>query len=165
MINKKNCAGFDLIAITLMLTAVGVLFSIAFLVIPNPESLKLQKTTARIKANKSALIGFAVAKGRVPGTSEVATLLPSQVDGHQRAFGYAYDERLAKAGLCATSAYLTAEGVSNVAMVIFSSGFDGTTTMSGGAQTSSVEYSTGTSDDMLEWVTLGDLRGRLNCER
>lgn len=165
MKNNKS-AGFDMISMSILLMVIGVLLSIAFQLLPNQGSIALKKTSNLLKANKNTLVGFSVFKGRVPDSTEVTTLLTSQKDGHANQYGYAYDSVVNKVGVCGASSTVISVGtVTNVAMVIWSPGIDQTSSMVSGAQSSIINYSVGSSDDMLEWVTLGDLRQRVGCDQ
>ncbi|MBF0190024.1 MAG: DUF1566 domain-containing protein [Magnetococcales bacterium] len=184
--NTEKSAGFSLVGMALFMMVVAIGVSTLSLMAPNIETIGREKTVAALRANKSALIGYATANGRLPNATEFGSVVPNPLDGYQNTIQYAFDSRLVTTGaVCATpSAYLSVDSLSSVALVIWSQGRNGqvnnaTTTpdKSAGAMAASTTFPnsvysnngtpndiTDDTDDLLEWVTLDELKKYFGCQ-
>ncbi|MBF0125940.1 MAG: DUF1566 domain-containing protein [Magnetococcales bacterium] len=175
--NKTKSAGFGLIGLVFVMIILGIGLSTLSFLLPDMEAVSREATDAALKADKQALIGYAIVQKKLPDSSGYLNVLPQQQDGYKNTILYAYDSRLTTASaICATpSTYITIGTVTNVAFVIWSIGRDGA--VNGGttnpdktagvkSAATTIPYTTpsSTMDDMLEWVTLDELRKNVGCE-
>ncbi|MEO5377074.1 MAG: DUF1566 domain-containing protein [Magnetococcus sp. DMHC-6] len=184
---NKGSAGFGLIGLAMTMIILTIFLSTLLLLAPNMETVAREKTVTLLKANKQALIGYAITNGRLPVSADYGSVVPSLTDGYHNNTYYAFDSRLtATNGICANpSTYISIDTLPNhvVAFVIWSNGRNGvinptpTPIKTAGAQVTDVtiynsSYSVGSLpndssddiDDILEWVTLDELKKFVGCE-
>ncbi|MBF0627877.1 MAG: hypothetical protein HQL91_06625 [Magnetococcales bacterium] len=184
----QGTAGFSLIGLALMLMVLGVTLSTTLLfLLPDLERNARAKTVAHLRADKNALIGYALAHGHLPAPEQFDTVVPQALDGYQNPIQYAVDERLtARQALCRhDTTRLAVEERHNVALVIWSPGRNGRINQVA-AQPDKIPGRVATAtripnppysaqgtpddssddlDDLLAWVTLDELRSRTGCEK
>ncbi|WP_130472449.1 DUF1566 domain-containing protein, partial [Candidatus Magnetaquicoccus inordinatus] len=179
----KKSAGFSLVGLAMIMILIGVGLSILPLLSPNLETIGREQTVSILHANKNAVMGYAMANGQLPSLADYPKVVPSLKDGYQNPTGYAFDSRLMSSkAICATPLTppfkITVDTLGNtvaVAFVIWSKGRNGVVNAT--PPPIKVEGSIATDntlfpnpppspnvDDLLEWVTLDELKKNVGCE-
>ncbi|MBF0179912.1 MAG: DUF1566 domain-containing protein [Magnetococcales bacterium] len=168
----KKESGYSFVALAMVLVVAGVWSSTLILLLPYMETQARQKSAEILKRNKNDILGYVMTNKALP------TSLTYTTDGQGNAIQYAYDSRLTTANaICAyQSTYLTVDSLSNIGLAIWSLGPDGvvnptpTPTKSAGAKSAAVAFvnsvydKTNSLDDILDWLTLDELKKAAGCE-
>ncbi|MBF0179755.1 MAG: DUF1566 domain-containing protein [Magnetococcales bacterium] len=171
---NHRSAGYSFVALAMVLVVAGVWSSIVVLLLPYMETQGRQRSAEILKRNKAFILGYVMTNKRLPEVGD----LPYTTDGQGNTIQYAYDSRLTTAyAICSyQSTYLTVDSLSNVGAVIWSLGPDGvvnptpTPTKSAGAKSAAVTFvnsvynKTNSLDDILDWLTLDELKKAAGCD-
>lgn len=180
--------GFTLIELALVLVIIGILVSLgAGMIGPLNTMVKLRETRESMDADLQSVISWATSNNKVPTWSEFSTnVAKSSNDAWGRPFVFLYYSSLAptsatKDTICGRrSTFLNISTlepkvyVKNVAFAVvsradntnFTSKVNGTAVASGA--TPDNQYHTlaanGPNSDLIRWVTLDELRGKVGCQ-
>lgn len=180
--------GFTLIELSIVLVIVGILVGLgAGMVGPLITMVKVRETRESMDANLQSVISWASSKNRLPQWPEFSTsVAKSAHDDWGQPFVFLYYSSLApssatKDTICGRrSTFLNISTlepkvyVKNIAFAVVSradnTAFTSTVNGSGvtSGSTSASEYrtivSTGPNSDLMRWVTLDELRGKVGCQ-
>ncbi|AEH45743.1 putative Ig family protein [Thermodesulfatator indicus DSM 15286] len=122
--------GFTLIELAIVLVVLGLLLGLGVSLIgPLTKQAKYRESREKLNANVEAIIGYAIAHGRLPNATEVAKVVPYARDSTGKPFLYIYDENLTTTdSICTqTTTNITVErpdgsSVTDVAFIMVGSG-------------------------------------------
>lgn len=181
--------GFTLVELAISLVVIGLLVAIGTgMVGPLMNTLKVRESKENLGAAVEAVNSWAAGNNRLPDASTAATgfkaIVATPVDAWNRDLIYQYDAVLApssasKDTICGRRSTVltltdsnTGATVSNVAYLLFSTGDDASsqTTIGGipvtasGSLSAATTITANTTDDLVRWVTLDELRTKIGCQ-
>lgn len=184
--------GFSLVELAVSLVVIGLLIGLGTAMVgPLMTSIKVRESRENLGSAVESVNSWASGNNRLPDATEFGSTVRTPTDAWGRPLRYLFDNKLFspanKDTICgkkSTVVTLTdANGavIQNVAYVILSHGDDPTTsvagsftTLDGTAITASAVLSVppnprsivipATSDDLVRWVTLDELRTKVGCQ-
>jgi prepilin-type N-terminal cleavage/methylation domain-containing protein len=188
----NNNSGFSLVELSIVLVIIGLLVGLGSSMIgPMMNFTKVRETRDMMDAALQSIIGSASSSNSIASDTTFPTIAKASMDAWGRSFIYLYDVNLYSAtptkdticGRRSTTLTLVttdpAATISNVAFALFSaadntafkSSLNGTykgaitnaLITASGAATGTVTV-TGPNSDLVRWVTLDELRGKIGCQ-
>ncbi len=187
-----NRNGFSLVELAVSLVVIGLLIGLGTAMVgPLLSSIKVRESRENLGAAVESVNSWAAGNTRLPDATEFGSTVRTPTDAWGRPFRYLFDNKLFtpanKDTICgkkSTGITLTdtnGAAIQNVAYVILSHGDDPTTsvagsftTLDGTAVTDSAALSAppnprsivipATTDDLVRWVTLDELRTKVGCQ-
>ncbi len=175
--------GFTLVELAIVLVVIGLLIGLgAGMVGPLMTSIKVRESKDIVGAAAESVNSWASGNNRLPDVAGFPTAVRSSNDAWGRALIYIFDNNLftpaTKDTICGRrSTFITLTDtntgatISNVAYLIVSQGDDAVTNtnIAGTAVTSSARsaataITANTTNDLVRWVTLDELRTKVGCQ-
>lgn len=183
MLILRTNKGFTLVELAVSLVVIGLLIGLGTAMVgPLMSAIKVRESRENLGAAVESINSWAASNNRLPDTTNVATVVRTPADAWGRDFIYLYDNSLVtpanKDTICGkkTTAITltdstTGATIQNVAYLVLSQGDDAATqtTIGGTAVTSQAISATttvaaDTSDDIVRWATLDELRTKVGCQ-
>jgi len=191
--NAQRPNGFTLVELAVSLVVIGLLIGLGTAMVgPLMNAIKVRESRDNLGAAVESINGWAAGNNRLPqwgdGVADVTTdefveVARSSADAWTRPFIYLFDANLFNAtptkdticGRRSTALTLNttdpAATITNVAYIVLSQGDDaltdtkiGVTPITSGSITAATTVTANTSDDLVRWVTLDELRTKVGCQ-
>ena len=193
LLDKAKQKGFTLVELAVSLVVIGLLIGLGTAMVgPLMNSIKVRESRENLGAAVESINGWAAGNNRLPQwgdgaadatTDEFVEVARNSADAWGRPFIYLFDSNLFNAAptkdtICGRrSTALTlntidpAATITNVAYIVLSQGDDAVTDstiaatpVTSGSITSATTVTANTSDDLVRWVTLDELRTKVGCQ-
>lgn len=185
----NNERGFTLVELAVTLVVIGLLLALGTAMVgPLTVSIKVRESKESLGAAMESINSWAAGNNRLPDATTGATGFKSVVrnpaDAWNRDFVYLFDANLAPASatkdtICGRRTAVitlndsnTGASIANIAFLVLSRGDDAVTqtTIGGAPVTTSGSLSAATTvaanttDDLVRWVALDELRTKIGCQ-